>query len=93
MRHSTQEEKDDYEAMLNRKSTVLIASEEFERIKAENERLREAVTMAIKVQTVLCGDMGMSRCREECPLYRQETDDCLACDVIEAAREAGIEVV
>ena len=63
-----------------------------EAIVAENERLREAVATAIKVQTVLCGDMDMPRCREECPLHRQETDDCLACDVIEAAMEAGIEV-
>ena len=59
----------------------------------ENAKLRKAVATAIKVQTVLCSDMDRSRCREECPLHRQETDDCLACDVIEAAWEAGIEVV
>lgn len=40
MRHSTQEEKDDYEAMLERKSVVLV-SEEFERLKTENAKLRE----------------------------------------------------
>ena len=43
MRHSTQEEKDDYEAMLKRKSTVLVtASEEFEQLKSENASLRGA---------------------------------------------------
>lgn len=44
MRHSTQEEKDDYEAMLKRKSTVLVtASEEFEQLESENASLRGAV--------------------------------------------------
>ena len=42
MRHSTQEEKDDYEAMLKRKSTVLTTSEEFERFESENASLRGA---------------------------------------------------
>lgn len=41
MRHSTQDEKDAYEAMLERKSVVLATSEEFERLKAENAKLRE----------------------------------------------------
>lgn len=44
MRHSTQEEKDAYEAMLERKSVVL-ASEEFERLEAENAKLQEAIVM------------------------------------------------
>lgn len=43
VRHSTQEEKDDYEAMLKRKSVVLTASEEFEQLKSENASLRGAV--------------------------------------------------
>jgi hypothetical protein len=42
VRHSTQEERDDYEAMLERKSTVL-ASEEFEQLESENASLRGAV--------------------------------------------------
>lgn len=65
---------------------------ENDKLKSENAKLRAAVATAIDVQAVLCGDMDMSRCREECPLHRQETDGCVACDVIDVARELGIEV-
>lgn len=58
----------------------------------ENDKLREAVATAIKVQAVLCGDADSMYCRKECPLHRQESDDCLACDVIEVAQELEIEV-
>jgi hypothetical protein len=60
-------------------------------IARENARLRMAVATAIRVQTILCADMGTPRCMAECPLYRLETDDCVACDVIRVARELGIE--
>lgn len=62
------------------------------RLATENARLRTTVATAIRVQTVLCGDMDMPRCIAECPLYRPETDDCVACDVIRVAHELGIEV-
>ena len=68
------------------------ARAERDRLEAENALLRAAVATAIRVQTVLCGDMGIPRCRVECPLYRLETDDCMACDVIGVANELGIEV-
>lgn len=58
----------------------------------ENARLRDAVKTAVRVQGILCGDMDATRCREECPLHREETDDCLACDVIDVANELGINV-
>lgn len=60
--------------------------------KQRNAKLREAVATAIKVQTVLCGDADSLYCRKKCPLHRQESDDCLACDVIGVAQELGIEV-
>lgn len=68
------------------------ARAERDRLEAENARLSTAVATAIRVQTVLCGDMDMPRCIAECPLYRPETDDCVACDVIRVAHELGIEV-
>ena len=60
-------------------------------LQRENATLRTAVATAIQVQTVLCGNADMPHCRESCPLYRLETDDCVACDVIVAAHELGIE--
>jgi hypothetical protein len=66
--------------------------DDYERMKAENAKLREAVATAIKVQAVLCGDADSMYCRKKCPLHRQESDDCLACDVIGVAQELGIEV-
>lgn len=65
--------------------------ENFE-LEADNAKLREAVATAIKVQAVLCGDADMLYCRKDCTLHRQESDDCLACDVIGVAQELGIEV-
>ena len=65
---------------------------ESEKLKAENAKLREAVATAIKVQAVLCGDADSLHCRNECPLHRPESNDCLACDVIEVAQELRIEV-
>ena len=65
---------------------------EIKRLYDENDKLREAVATAIKVQAVLCGDADSMYCRKECPLHRQESDDCLACDVIEVAQELEIEV-
>lgn len=59
---------------------------------AENAKLREAVATAIKVQVELCGNADRPYCSNECQLYRQESDDCLACDVIVVAQELGIEV-
>jgi hypothetical protein len=64
----------------------------FANLKAENDKLREAVATAIKVQAMLCGDADRLYCRRDCPLHRQESDDCLACDVIDIAQELGIEV-
>lgn len=61
-------------------------------LESENAKLREAVATAIKVQAVLCGDADRTYCRKKCPLHRQESDDCLACDVIDVALELGIEV-
>ncbi len=68
------------------------ARAERDRLEAENARLRTAVATAIRVQTVLCGDASVAYCRESCPLYRLETDDCGACDAIRVAHELGIEV-
>ena len=59
---------------------------------SENTKLREAVATAIKVQAALCGDADRLYCRKKCPLHRQESDDCLACDVIGVAQELEIEV-
>lgn len=61
-------------------------------LKAENAKLRDAVATAIKVQTVLCGDADSLYCRNECPLHRPESNDCLACDVMVVAQELEIEV-
>lgn len=58
----------------------------------ENAALRCAVADAIIVQRVRCGDADMSYCREKCPLHRRESDDCLACDVLDVAAKLGIEV-
>lgn len=63
-----------------------------EQAEAENAKLREAVATAIRVQAVLCGDADSLYCRNECPLHRPESNDCLACDVIGVAQELGIEV-
>lgn len=60
---------------------------------AENAKLRELVATAIRVQTVLCGNADSLYCRNECPLHRPESNDCLACDVIEVAQELRVEVV
>lgn len=59
----------------------------------ENAKLREAVATAIRVQAALCGNSDSPYCRNECPLHRPESNDCLACDVIEVAQELRVEVV
>lgn len=59
---------------------------------ATSDRLREGLAKAIHVQAVLCADKDGPWCRESCPLYRAETDECEACDVIALAEELGVEV-
>lgn len=88
MRHSTQEEMDDYEAMLKRKSTALAASEEFERIKAENAKLRKLVeTMCVDMCEMLYIMDRSSDTRGYCRYY----GECLGA-AEDIMRELGIEV-
>ena len=59
-------------------------------LEEENAKLRHALAKEIHVQGILCADKDAWQCRE-CPLHREETDDCLACDAIGLAQELGIE--
>lgn len=81
-----------YGTAVNDTHPVLTMRERLQNLADENAKLREAVATAIKVQAVLCGDADSLYCHKECPLHRQESDDCLACDVIGVAQELGIEV-
>lgn len=61
----------------------------WETVERENRELRDALVKALDVQAELCANRDMHWCREECSLYRSDTNDCAACDPIEVAYRLG----
>ena len=64
--------------------------EKFEVVVAENGKLRDALAKALRIQSQYCDNMDAQYCKNECPLYRRETGDCDACDVISDAFDLGV---
>ena len=88
MRHSTDAERDAYDAMLTRMSTELVKATEVDQLKAENAKLRELVRIM-----VYC--MQYERECDGCRINGADgaITDPAGCDgMFERMRELGIEV-
>lgn len=64
---------------------------ERDRLRKENEQLREAVAKALFVEQTLCADKDQPYCNTECPLHRPDSRDCMSCDIIDIAQDLHIE--